>query len=163
MIRILVLFAAMTPAIAVGADCTISNARYEHDQAAWYLSFKPVPKFSAPNQTTAFIIEMPNSDVTMEGAVHRPNGFGSPLWSISGPCSETSDESCTFVTEGSNPAAYGNYGGKVDWFDDSAGAKAPDQFILPQLAMSLWYSMYRETEFQQDGTEGDVFTLVGCD
>lgn len=161
MIRTLAIALALMPGLAVGADCTISNARYEHDQTAWYLSFKPVPKMSAPNQTAAFIIEMPNSDVTLEGAVHRPNGFGSPLWSIDGPCSETSAERCSFV-EG-NPAAYGNYGGKVDWFDDTAGAKAPDQLILPQLAVSLWYSMYREMEFAPDANEGDVFTLVGCD
>lgn len=163
MIRVLVLVTALTPGLAFGAECTISNARYEHDQAAWYLSFKPVPKFVAPNQTAAFIIEMPNSDVTLEGAIHRPNGFGSPLWSISGPCSEGSTETCSFVTEGSNPAAYGNYGGKVDWFDDTPGAKAPDQFILPQLAVSLWYSSYRAMEFVPDANEGDVFTLTGCD
>lgn len=161
MIRGLMLMLAMVPGVVTGAECTISNARYEHDQAAWYLSFKPVPKMSAPNQTAAFIIELPNSDVTLEGAIHRPNGFGSPLWSIDGPCSETSTDRCTFV-EG-NPAAYGNYGGKVDWFVDAAGAKAPDQLILPQLAVSLWYSMYREMEFAPDANEGDVFTLASCD
>jgi hypothetical protein len=161
MLRLTVLAVVLLTGSAQAAECTISNARYEHDQAAWWLSFKPVPKFSAPNQTAAFIIEMPNSDVVLEGAVHRPNGFGSPLWSISGPCSEDSAESCSFV-EG-NPAAYGNYGGKVDWFDDTLGAKAPDQLILPQLAVSLWYSMYRGMEFVSDGNEGDVFSLTGCD
>jgi hypothetical protein len=161
MLKFTVLAVLLLTGTAQAGDCTISNARYEHDQAAWYLSFKPVPKFVAPNQTAAFIIEMPNSGVVLEGAVHRPNGFGSPLWSIDGPCSETSAERCTFV-EG-NPAAYGNYGGKVDWFDDAAGARAPDQLILPQLAVSLWYSMYREMEFAPDANEGDVFTLTGCD
>ena len=161
MVRIAVVAMLLLTGVAEGAECTIGNARYEHDQAAWYLSFKPVPRFVAPNQTVAFIIEMPNSNVTLEGAVHRPNGFGSPLWSIQGPCSEDSTESCSFV-EG-NPAAYGNYGGKVDWLDDARGAKAPDQVILPDLARSLWYSMYRGAEFQTDGSEGDVFTLTGCD
>jgi hypothetical protein len=162
MLRFIVLALALLTGTAQAADCTIGNARYEHDQAAWWLSFKPVPKFVAPNQTVAFIIEMPNSNVTMEGAVHRPNGFGSPLWSISGPCSETSAETCTFV-EGDANAMYGNYGGKVGWIDDDRGAKAPDQVILPRLAMSLWYSNYREMEFEPDGNEGDVFTLTGCD
>lgn len=161
MLRLTILAIVLLGGSARAAECTISNARYEHDQAAWWLSFKPVPKFSAPNQTAAFIIEMPNSDVVLEGAVHRPNGFGSPLWSISGPCSEDSQESCTFV-EG-NPAAYGNYGGKVGWFDDALGVKAPDQLILPELAVSLWYSMYRGNEFVADANEGDVFTLTGCD
>ena len=161
MLRLTILAFGLLGGVAQAAECTISNARYEHDQAAWYLSFKPVPKFAAPNQMAAFIIEMPNSGVTLEGAVHRPNGFGSPLWSIEGKCAEDSAESCTFL-EG-NPAAYGNYGGKDDWFDDTPGARAPDQLILPQLAMSLWYSMYRGTEFTSDGDEGDVFTLAGCD
>lgn len=161
MLTRILLAALLMSGAAQASECTISNARYEHDQAAWYLSFKPVPKFVAPNQTVAFIIEMPNSGVVLEGAVHRPNGFGSPLWSISGPCSEESTNTCTFV-EGS-PAAYGNYGGKVDWLDDAQGAKAPDQLILPQLAVSLWYSQYRGMEFEQDNDEGDVFTLVGCD
>jgi hypothetical protein len=162
MVRTAVLAVLLVTGVAQGAECTISNARYEHDQAAWFLSFKPVPRFAAPNQTAAFIIEMPNSNVTLEGAIHRPNGFGSPLWSIKGPCFEGSAESCSFVEDG-NPAAYGNYGGKVDWLDDARGAKAPDQVILPQLAVSLWYSRYRELEFESDGREGDVFTLTGCD
>jgi hypothetical protein len=163
MLRLTVLATLLLVSAAQAAECSITNARYEHDQAAWWLSFKPVPRISAPNQTTAFIIELPNAQVTLEGAIHRPNGFGSPLWTISGPCSEESTDTCTFVNEGSNPAAYGNYGGKVDWFDDSAGAKAPDQLILPELAVSLWYSMYRGTEFDVDGDVGDVFTLNGCE
>jgi len=162
MLRMTMLAVLLLTGTAHGAECTISNARYEHDQAAWFLSFKPVPRFVAPNQTVAFIIEMPNSNVTLEGAIHRPNGFGSPLWSIEGPCSEESTETCSFV-EGDNPAAYGNYGGKVGWLDDARGAKAPDQLILPELSVSLWYSMYRGTEFEPDGGEGDVFTLTGCD
>lgn len=162
MFRMTVLAMVLLTGASQAADCTISNARYEHDQAAWFLSFKPVPRFVAPNQTVAFIIEMPNSNVTLEGAIHRPNGFGSPLWSIEGPCSEESTETCSFV-EGDNPAAYGNYGGKVDWLDDAKGAKAPDQVILPELSVSLWYSMYRGMEFEPDGGEGDVFTLTGCD
>jgi len=162
MFRMTVLAMVLLSGASQAAECTISNARYEHDQAAWYLSFKPVPKFVAPNQTVAFIIEMPNSNVTLEGAIHRPNGFGSPLWSIEGPCSEESTETCSFI-EGDNPAAYGNYGGKVDWLDDAAGARAPDQIILPELSVSLWYSMYRGMEFMPDANEGDVFTLTGCD
>lgn len=161
MLRMTALAVLLLTGTSQAADCTISNARYEHDQAAWWLSFKPVPRISAPNQTAAFIIELPNSDVTLEGAVHRPNGFGSPLWSISGPCSEDGSETCSFV-EG-NPAAYGSYSGKVGWFDDAAGAGAPDQLILPQLAVSLWYSRYRETEFETGRNEGDVFTLTGCE
>lgn len=146
---------------AEAADCTISNARYKNDKAAWWLSFKPVPQFASSNQTVAFIIEMPNSGATLEGAVHRPNGYGSPLWSIGGPCQAAATDVCTFV-EGDATAIYGNYAGSAGWLDDTRGAKAPEQVILPGLASSLWYSMYRQDEF--DGADGgDVFTLSGCD
>ncbi len=162
MLRMTMLAALLLTGTVQASDCTISNARYKHDQAAWWLSFKPVPKFVAPNQTAAFIIEMPNSGVTLEGAVHRPNGFGSPLWSISGPCKADGTEVCTFV-EGEHTAIYANYDGAVDWLDDKRGAAAPDQVILPRLAASLWYSLYREDEFAPDVDAGDVFTLTGCD
>lgn len=162
MLRMTVMMALLLTASAQAAECTISNARYEHDQAAWWLSFRPVPRMSAPNQTVSFIIELPNSGVTLEGAVLRPNGFGSPVWSITGPCSKGSAETCNLV-EGDSSSMYGNYDGKVAWLDDASGAKAPGQLILPRLAVSLWYSMYREDEFEPDADPGDVFTLVGCD
>lgn len=161
MLRMTMLIVLLLTGMAQAAECTVSNARYKNDGIAWWLSFKPVPQFAASNQTAAFIIEMPNSGVTLEGAVHHPNGFGSPLWSISGPCQVADTTICTFV-EGDSTAIYGNYGGKVGWLDDARGAKAPDQVILPRLAASIWYSMYRQDEF--DGADGaDVFTLTGCD
>ena len=162
MLKMTMLAALLLTGAAHAGECTISNARYKHDQAAWWLSFKPVPQFAAINQTAAFIIEMPNSGVTLEGAVHQPNGFGSPLWSINGPCMADGVETCGFV-EGEHTAMYGNYGGAVDWLDDKRGAAAPQQVILPRLAVSLWYSLYREVEFEPDMDAGDVFTLTGCD
>ncbi|ODT82908.1 MAG: hypothetical protein ABS76_05110 [Pelagibacterium sp. SCN 64-44] len=152
---------ALTGAAQAG-ECTIGNARYRHDQAAWWLSFKPVPQMAASNQTAAFIIVLPNSGVTLEGAVYRPNGFGSPIWSISGPCATGSAEICDFV-EDEPSAIYGNYGGVAGFLDDARGAGAPGQVILPRLAVSLWYSMYRQDEFEPDIEAGDVFTLTGCD
>ena len=163
MLRMSALAVLLLTGVSQAAGCTISNARYENDELAWWLSFKPVPRISAPNQTLAFIIELANSGVTLEGAVHHPNGFGSPLWSISGPCKVDDTQTCTFV-EGDHTAMYGNYGGSVAWIDDQRGAKAPDQVILPRLAASLWYSMYRQDEFTtDDGSASDVFTLTGCD
>lgn len=162
MLRLIVPTVLLLTGAAQAADCTITNARYEQENMAWWLSFKPVPRSSAVNQTAAFIIELPNSGVTLEGAVHRPNGFSSPLWSISGPCKVDDTKTCTFV-EGDNTAMYGNYDGSVDWFDDTRGAKAPQQVILPRLAASLWYSMYREDEFMPDVKSSDAFTLTGCE
>lgn len=160
--RMAIVLALMVSGAAQAAECTISTARYKNDDLAWFLSFKPVPKFSATNQTAAFIIELANSGITLEGAVHRPNGFGSPLWSISGPCEPGGTQICTFV-EDNGTAIYGSYAAKVGWLDDTRGAIAPEQVILPRLAASLWYSAYRGDEFTTEGTSGDVFTLTGCD
>lgn len=162
MLRMTLLAVLALTGAAQAGECTIANARYRHDQAAWWLGFKPVPQMAASNQTAVFIIELANSGVTLEGAVYRPNGFGAPIWSISGPCAPESPETCTFV-EDEPTGIYGNYAGVVGWLDDARGAEAPGQVILPRLAASLWYSMYREDEFEPDMDAGDVFTLAGCD
>jgi hypothetical protein len=144
-------------------ECSLDNARYKQPDAAWWLTFVRVPQFAAPNQTAAFYIELPNSDVKLEGEVHVPNGFGAPLWSLDGPCRAGSIERCRFLEENQNPAIYGVYDGVVRFLEGGRGAKAPDQIILPQLSESLWYSRYRETEWADDLSPGDAFLLDGCD
>lgn len=148
------------------AECTLYNARYKQPDAPWWLTFTQVPQFAAPNQTAAFYIELPNSGVTLTGGVSVPNGFGAPLWSISGPCSsEEGAKTCTFLDDPTNPSIYGIYDGKVTFLSSERGSVAPDQVILPQLAVSLWYSSYRQDEWSDDGvvSPGDAFELVGCD
>ena len=155
---------------AQAADCTLTNARYKQPDAPWWLTFKRVPQFSAPNQVAAFYLELPNSGVEMQGGVSIPNGFGSPLWSIEGPCTppEFAEEGaavefCSFLDDSQYPAIYGEYDGKVKFLDTDAGAAVPEQIILPNLAASLWYSNYRQTEWLDGIDIGDAFTLVGCD
>lgn len=147
----------------LAAECTLSNARYKQPDAPWWLTFQRVPQFAAANQTAAFYIELPNSDLRLEGAVHVPNGFGAPLWSISGRCAPESAETCAFVSETENPAIYGLYDGVVRFLDTERGTRAPDQLILPQLAVSLWYSHYRNIEWLDDVSPGDAFVLDGCE
>lgn len=156
-------FALVLPITA--AECTLYNARYKQPDAPWWLTFTQVPQFGAPNQTAAFYIEMPNSGVVLDGGVSVPNGFGSPLWSISGPCSaEEGADTCSFLNEGANPAIYGIYDGKVTFLSSERGSVAPEQVILPQLAASLWYSNYRQDEWLDgDVSPGDAFELIGCD
>ncbi|MBJ3783233.1 hypothetical protein [Devosia sediminis] len=149
---------------STAGECTLYNARYKQPDAPWWLTFTQVPQFGAPNQTAAFYIELPNSGVTIDGGVSVPNGFGAPLWSISGPCSgEEGAETCTFLTEDSNPSIYGIYDGKVTFLSSERGSAAPEQVILPQLSVSLWYSSYRQDEWDGDVSPGDAFELVGCD
>lgn len=161
MIRIVVTALAMLPGVAMGADCTIENARYKQVGGSWSLSFKPVPQISATNQTVAFIVELPNSALTLEGAVHRPNGYGSATYSIDGPCSDTSVESCSFLAEDA-PTIYGGYADGIAMLDDAPGAVAPQQVLLPGLGRGIWYSMYRGGEDFEDADHDDVFTLTGC-
>lgn len=161
MIRIAMLVVAMVPAGAAAAECTIENARYKQAEGSWSLTFKPVPQMAAPNQTAAFIIELPNSGLTLEGAVHRPNGFGAALYSISGPCAEGSTERCGFIESG-GATIYASYADGLAMLDDQAGAAAPEQLLLPELGQSIWYSSYRSTEFESESDKDDVFTLVGC-
>lgn len=171
MLRLATLALVLSSTAVPAAECTLSNARYKQPDAPWWLTFKRVPQFAAPNQVAAFYLELPNSDVTMEGSVHVPNGFGSPLWGIEGPCSPPPEggegpktvELCGFLEDYQYPAMYGEYDGVVRFLRYEEGAPAPEQVILPQLASSLWYSNYRGTEWM-DGIEiGDAFMLEGCD
>ncbi|UYO01168.1 MAG: hypothetical protein KIT02_08205 [Devosia sp.] len=162
----LVLLLTITSLVAgpvLASECTLYNARYKQPGAPWWITFTQVPQVSAPNQTAAFYFEMPNSDVTMQGAVHVPNGFGSPLWSVTGPCTAGGTEECGFLEEYQHPAVYGVYDGEVRFLDIERGSAAPDQIILPQLAVSLWYSNYRQSEWVDDLEPGDAFKLVGCE
>jgi hypothetical protein len=146
----------------LGAECTLYDARYKQVDAPWWLTFKRVPQFAAANQTAAFYIELPNSDVELEGAVHVPNGFGSPLWTIEGPCAPDSSEICSFLEDYGSPSIYGSYAGKLQFLDIERGSRAPEQLLLPGLAVSLWYSNYRE-EWADEVSPGDAFVLEGCD
>ncbi len=145
------------------AECTLYNARYKQPDAPWWLTFQRVPQFAAANQTASFYIEMPNSNLVLEGGVHAPNGFGAPLWNMSGPCSPGSTDNCAFLNDGEHPSAYGLYEGVVRFLDIERGSVAPDQLILPQLAVSMWYSQYRDTEWFDEVSPGDAFVLEGCD
>ena len=56
----------------MATECTLANARYKQPDAPWWLTFKRVPQIAPANQTAAFYIEMPNSDVVLEGGVSVP-------------------------------------------------------------------------------------------
>ena len=163
MIRILVLAAAMLPTMALGAECTLANAHYSNETMGLSLRFRPLPDVVMGNQTLAFDLVLDKAKVTIAGSVYRPNGFGAPLWSIEGPCDSGSAETCGFV-EGEPTGVYANYDGEVRWIrDEEPEVPAPRQIILPSLAVSLWYSSYRNTAFVDDVDAGDVFTLTGCE
>ncbi|MBE7732526.1 hypothetical protein [Devosia faecipullorum] len=143
-------------------ECTLHNARYKQPDAPWYLTFQRVPQIAAANQIAAFYLEMPNSGVTLNGAVHVPNGFGAPIWSISGVCGPGTSEICAFPDEDRHSPIYGLYDGKVRFLDSEPGSNAPEQLIVPDLAASIWYSQYRNDEWFDAVSPGDAFMLDGC-
>ncbi len=147
----------------IGAECTLYNARYIQDNSPWVLTFKRVPQFAAPNQTAAFYLELPTSGVELDGGVSVPNGFGSPLWSVSGACGPEGNGICTFPNDGESPSIYGEYDWKLQFLDIERGSKAPEQLLLPGLAVNLWYSNYRNEEWIDEVNPGDAFILEGCD
>jgi hypothetical protein len=160
----LVIAVTMLAGAPMAAECTLTNARYSQPSAPWTLTFQRVPKYGPANQISAFSLELPNSGVTLAGTAHGSNGFGSPLWSLEGRCAPASTETCSFLMENQSPAIYGIYDGVVRFLDTERGSVAPEQVILPQLAVSLWYSNYRETEwFGDEVSPGDAFVLEGCD
>ena len=162
MIRILVLAVVLLPTLAHGAECTLNNAQYSQVDGSWRLNFLPVPVSAASNQTAAFRLEFPNSGLLVDGAVYRPNGFGNPIYILDGPCGPDSAARCAFV-EGASPTIYAGTADGITLLDDETeGAAAPPQVLLPELSVSMWYSNYRSDEFV-DSVGGDVFALVGCD
>jgi hypothetical protein len=122
---------------ASAAECTLSSARYVQPHSPWVLTFHRVPRYGAPTQIAAFALELPNSGVTLEGAVHGSMGFGSPLWNIEGPCRPDGAETCDFLMENQSPAIYGLYDNEVRFLETQPGRAAPEQIILPQLSASL--------------------------
>lgn len=163
MVRTLVIVVACALSVpTLAQDCTLENARYIQSDSGWTLTFEPVSREAAANETASFSINLPASPLVLDGGIYRPNGFGSAQYSIQGPCSLDGDTLCSFV-EGPSPTVYANTESGVSMIDDEEGARAPRQIVLPQLAESIWYSMYRNSEFGDDVDPSDVFTLSGCD
>lgn len=150
----------LTPGLAQAATCTIENGRYGQPSSAWQLQLKPVPHDAAANQTMAFTLHMPLSGADLTGSVFRPNGYGSALVIVEGPCASGDTETCQFIED---QTLYANTDAGIVMIDDDAGAAAPRQLLIPKLAATLWYSFYRGTEFVDGVDPVDVFTLDGCE
>lgn len=157
-------FSAALSGMPRAADCPLHSARYIQPDSPWVLTFQRIPRYGPATQIAAFALELPNAGVTLDGMVTGSMGFGSPLWFISGPCSPESAESCDFLMDGQSPPIYGMYDGTIGFLDVEPAGVAPEQIILPQLTASLWYSMYRESEWDGDTVQpSDAFVLEGCD
>jgi len=140
-------------------ECRFDRAIYSQPDSDWVLRFARLPRDSAANQSARFLLHL-TSGTVLEGAVYWPNGYGAPIYLLEGPCSGAADaETCAFVQDGSaTPYVLTDDG--IARIPSDMDGPAPRQLLLPQLAISLWYSLHRNAEFVSE--PGDVFTLTGC-
>ena len=155
----LALVLAAPPGLAAAAECPFESAIYDQPDSAWKLRFMPRSRGAPANQSARFVLRL-TSGIELEGAVYWPNGYGAPIYLLEGPCSGAADaETCAFVQDGSaTPYVLTDDGIARIPFD--MDGPAPRQLLLPQLAISLWYSLHRNAEFVSE--PGEVFTLTGC-
>jgi hypothetical protein len=149
------------PAVAQPAACPFDHAVYA-GPTGWTLRFVPVGRDSAANQSASFVIEL-LSGIELAGGIYWPNGYGAPVYSIEGPCSDAAGaESCEFLEDGGATPYVLAAGGGIERIPEKMDGPAPSQLLLPELAVSLWYSQHRGAEFDGETDPGDVFTLSGC-
>jgi len=156
-------FVSLACGVSLAQECTLENARYGQPKSSWTLNFGPLPQAARANQIAAFALNLPNSDKVLEGAIHVPNGYGAAIWTALGSCGPGSKALCDWPSEEMPPAVYGIYDGAAGFLQAEIGAQAPEQILLPQLVLNLWYSNYRETEWSDDSDPSDAFVLAGCD
>lgn len=140
-------------------DCTFEQAIYTQPDG-WVLEFQPVPRDAPGNQTASFILTLRSGD-KLTGGLAWPNGYSTPLWSIEGPCRSGDTKICRF-TEDTNDTAYMLTDHGVERMPNEMTGPPARQILLPRLGSSLWYSSYRDSEFEVDEDPGDVFTFSGC-
>lgn len=140
-------------------DCTFEQAIYTQPDGR-QLQFQPVPRDAPANQTASFILTL-RAGQELTGAIMWPNGYSTPLWSAEGPCAPDDKEVCQFGQEENNTTyILGDAG--IERLPQEMDGPPARQVLLPRLSSSLWYSFYRDSEFDLDEDSGDVFTFSGC-
>lgn len=152
--------AMVVPAAAL--ECPVSHAIYGQKGSEASLHFAPVPQDGASNQIAAFEVFLPQVTARFIGAIHIPNGFGQPHGSVDQGCTGAENEQCEFW--GGVVYASGADGVVEFPYDPDLPLKdqmAPQQMLLPEFAVTVWYSSFREA-FSGDRDVLDVFTLAAC-
>lgn len=144
---------------ANAAECTFETARYTQTDG-WTVQFQPVPRDSSSSQTASFILTL-RAGVKLTGGVAWPNGYSTPLWFMEGPCRPESEDICRF-TEDASITAYVLTDAGIERLPNEMTGPPPRQILLPRLGSSIWYSFYRDSEFEGDADPGDVLTFDDC-
>ncbi len=160
-------FAALTISLAMtagatGAECRFENAIYTQSSGGWTLRFHPLQHHGPANKTAEFDFEL-DAGVTLTGSVYWPNGYSTPIYTIEGPCeSGSTEQPCSFL-EGENPTVYVLTDKGIERMPENLQGPAPRQVLLPRLRSAIWYSSYRQSEFEMEVDPGEVFSLSGCE
>ena len=154
------LVAAGLIAPALGAECALVDARYDHPGSDWIIEFQEVPVSAMVNQTAAFTMTMPKSGVVMRGDVWQPNGYAQSWGALEGPCDPKAEAKKAQTCRLWEAVVYTEMVNGIGVLASNDLAPAPLQILLPQLTSAMWYSSYRR-EFN-DADPGDVFTFAGC-
>lgn len=127
------------------------------------LRFSGLPHDGAANQIAAFSIGIEGVATRLDGAIHIPNGFGQPHGSVGLDCTGAEGEECGFW-EGVMYALGSD--GIIEYPYDAdlglAAQMAPQQLLLPEFAVNVWYSMMRGEAFEGERNVLDTFTLAAC-
>ncbi len=162
--RLLIALMTATALIAPawGQECPLIDAYYGQPGSDWTIRFHDIPPHALSNQTAAFTLTMPKSDVVLRGDVWLPNGYTQTWGALEGACEpktksgETPTPQCR-LWEG---VVYSTTANGIRVLSSNDEAPAPEQILLPQLASAIWYSSYRPEFIDADPI--DVFTLAGC-
>jgi hypothetical protein len=149
------------PALAI--ECPITHAIYEQPGRHVTLGFRALPGDAAPNQIAAFEIKIEGVDARFEGDIYLPNGFGQPNGVVGLNCTGAEGEECGFwegVVYSLGPDGISEYPHDAEIELDHQ--MAPQQVLLPQFAVNVWYSMMRQEAFSGERNVLDTFTLVAC-
>lgn len=172
---IAVALASLVSLPALAAECPLEGATYADAASGWTLQFTALPQGSAANQLAAFSVATTGMDGTIEGGVYVPNGYGRPMVDIGRNCPNLDDEaeveapadgaeetSCSIWSGAIYGLSAGSMG-RLAYDEDSFRVlDAPNQLLLPDLGLTMWYSEFRDAVFGADKDLSDVFTRTAC-
>jgi hypothetical protein len=169
------LLTVLSATSGLAIDCPVDHAIYTQKSAGWVLKITSVGAESGANEFVALRLEAPNGITPWEGGIYQPNGFGQTMASLSQGCpaGNSGADSTDADADSSTAEDCRGYDGSIYALVDNAivtfpvdyehrSAPAPQQVLLPDFAVGVWYSPLREQAFTETDGPEDMFTLAAC-
>lgn len=167
------LLTVLSATSGLAIECPVDHAIYTQKTEGWVLKIRPAGSDGAANEFAALRIEAPNGIAPWEGGIYQPNGYGQTMASLRQGCQassatgEDADADNPHATEcpGYDGSLYALVGSGIVTFPvdyENRSAPAPQQVLLPDFAVGIWYSPIREQAFTETDGPEDVFTLAAC-